>query len=99
VGAPGLLLLMMIVLLGLIGTCLAAFKSRQPYPLVFFAVFLAACLFGIADSALILHNNFMTIAFVTIYFKLGVKLPLRAIPGLRRPVQIAGAQTFHRALE
>lgn len=73
-GAPGLLSLLLIVLLGLGGTCLVAFRSRQPFVVMFFALFLALSLFGIGDGSLFVHNNFVTICFLTIYFKLGIKL-------------------------
>ena len=76
-GAPGLLSLLLIVLLGLAGTCLAASRSRRPLIVIFFALFLALSLFGIGDGSLIVHNNFSTICFLTIYFKAGIKLRVR----------------------
>ena len=76
-GAPGLVSLLLIVLLGLAGTCLAACRYRRPFVVIFFALFLAACLFGVGDGSLLVHNNFITICFLTIYFKFGISLRAR----------------------
>jgi exopolysaccharide production protein ExoQ len=98
-GAPGLLSLLLIVLLGLVGTCLAASRSPRSSAVVFFALFVAICLFGIGDGALLTHNNFATICFLVIYFKIGVKLRLRSTSGLGRSLSTSGTQLLPRALE
>jgi exopolysaccharide production protein ExoQ len=77
-GAPGMLSLTLIVVLGLAGTCMAACKSRQPAALVMFGLFLDVCLFGSGEGALMAHNNFVTFCFLTIYFRSGFELRLRA---------------------
>jgi exopolysaccharide production protein ExoQ len=98
-GAPGLLSLLLIVLLGLVGTCLAALRSRRSSAVVFFALFVAICLFGIGDGALLTHNNFATICFLVVYFKIGVKLRFRTTSGLGRSLSTRGTQLLPRALE
>jgi exopolysaccharide production protein ExoQ len=77
-GAPGLLSLVLIVVLGLAGTCMAACTSGQPAALVMFGLFLDVCLFGSGEGALMAHNNFVTFCLLTIYFRSGVELRLRA---------------------
>lgn len=91
-GAPGLLSLLLIVLLGLVGTCLAACRSRQPLVVILFALFLAASLFGIGDGSLVAHNNFVTICFLTIYFKAGIKLHMRPAAEFAMPLQQGDAR-------
>lgn len=98
-GAPGLLSLLLIVLLGLVGTCLVAFRSRRPFVVIFVALFLALCLFGIGDGALLVHNNFGTMCFLTIYFKLGIKLRVQAASEFKIPFRQEGARLFLRAAE
>ena len=98
-GAPGLFSLLLIVLLGLVGTCLAALRSRRSSAVVFFALFLAICLFGIGDGALLTHNNFATFYFLTIYFKVGIKLRLPTTFGLGGSLSTRGTQLLPRALE
>jgi exopolysaccharide production protein ExoQ len=73
-GVPGMLSLMLIVALGLAGTCMAACTSRQPAALVMFGLFLDLCLFGSGEGALMAHNNFVTFCFLTIYFRSRVEL-------------------------
>ncbi|WFU84474.1 O-antigen ligase family protein [Bradyrhizobium sp. CIAT3101] len=98
-GAPGLLSLLLILLFGLIGTCSAACRSRRSFVVIFFALFLAACLFGIGDGSLLVHNNFVTICFVTIYFKFGIKLRARITPEFAIPLRREDAWPLPRAAE
>jgi O-antigen ligase len=77
-GAPGLLLMALIVLLGIAGTFMVACTSRRPAALVLFGFFLDLCLFGLGEGALMAHNNFVTICFLTIYFRSGIELRLWA---------------------
>jgi exopolysaccharide production protein ExoQ len=77
-GAPGLFLLLLIILLGLVGTSSGAYRLRSPLAVVFFALFLNLCLFGLVESSLLSHNNFTTMYLFAIYLKLGIELRLQA---------------------
>jgi O-antigen ligase len=93
-GAPGLISLILIVVLGLVGTCIEACTSRQPAALVMFGLFLDLCLFGSGDGAYLAHNNFVSICLLMIYFRSGVELRLRATPRQGLPLSVKETHLF-----
>jgi exopolysaccharide production protein ExoQ len=97
-GAPGLFLLMLIVLLGLVGAGASACRSRSTDVVVLFAIFLNVCLIGLVEGSMVSHNSFTTMCLFTIYLKIGTELRLQSADRLAETVLGRAFTNYRRSL-